>query len=92
MINHGVSESLMNEAMDVCKDFFDMPGEYKAGFYSNDPIKSCRLYTSTLNYDKEEFHYWRDNLTHRCHPLLEDHILSWPDQPATYRYHQLNLG
>ncbi|KAL1826007.1 hypothetical protein DCAR_0314210 [Daucus carota subsp. sativus] len=85
VINHGVSESLMNEAMDVCKDFFDMPGEYKAGFYSNDPIKSCRLYTSTLNYDKEEFHYWRDNLTHRCHPLHEDHILSWPDKPATYR-------
>ncbi|KAL8093012.1 hyoscyamine 6-dioxygenase-like [Apium graveolens] len=85
VINHGVSVSLMNETMNVCKDFFDMPGEYKASFYSNDPTKNCRLYTSTLNYDKEEFHYWRDNLTHRCHPLPQDHIQSWPDKPNTYR-------
>lgn len=84
VINHGVSENLMNDTMSVLKDFFGMPPEYKASFYSNDLNKSCRLYTSTLNYDNEQFHYWRDNFTHRCHPL-EDHIQFWPQKPATYR-------
>ncbi|KAL8250036.1 hypothetical protein R6Q59_033729 [Mikania micrantha] len=58
--------------------------EFKARFYSNDLNASCRLYTSTLNYENEEVHYWRDNLTHRCLPL-EDHINYWPNDPPYYR-------
>ncbi|KAM7521699.1 hypothetical protein LguiA_011601 [Lonicera macranthoides] len=84
VINHGVSKNKMDETMGIFKEFFAMPAEYKAKFYSNDPNKSCRLYTSTLNYDKEEVHYWRDNFTHRCYPL-EDHIQFWPESPANYR-------
>ncbi|KAK3026177.1 hypothetical protein RJ639_040564 [Escallonia herrerae] len=84
VINHGVPESVADNAMNVFKEFFGMPAEYKATFYSNDPNKSCRLYTSTLNYDKEEVHYWRDNFTHHCHPL-EDNIQDWPENPTTYR-------
>lgn len=84
MINHGVSTNLMNDTMNVFKEFFGMPPEYKSSFYSNDPNRSCRLYTSTLNYEKEQVHYWRDNLTHKCH-ALEDHIQFWPENPSTYR-------
>ncbi|KAL3517691.1 hypothetical protein ACH5RR_020280 [Cinchona calisaya] len=84
VINHGVSENLMEDTISVFQEFFGMPAEYKASFYSNDINQSCRIYSSTLNYHKEDFHYWRDNFTHRCHPL-EDHIQSWPEKPPRYR-------
>ncbi|GKB41472.1 hyoscyamine 6-dioxygenase-like protein [Tanacetum coccineum] len=84
VINHGVSRDLTDQTMAVFKEFFASPAEFKARFYSNDLNSSCRLYTSTLNYENEEVHYWRDNLTHRCHPL-EDHIKHWPEKPPYYR-------
>nr|GEV37040.1 hyoscyamine 6-dioxygenase-like [Tanacetum cinerariifolium] len=84
VINHGVSRDLTDQTMAVFKEFFASPAEFKAIFYSNDLNSSCRLYTSTLNYENEEVHYWRDNLTHRCHPL-EDHIKHWPEKPPYYR-------
>ncbi|XP_076932893.1 hyoscyamine 6-dioxygenase-like [Bidens hawaiensis] len=84
VINHGVSRELMDQTMALFKQFFASPPEFKARFYSNDLNASCRLYTSTLDYDREEVHYWRDNLTHRCHPL-EYHINHWPDEPPHYR-------
>lgn len=84
VVNHGVPGSLMEKTMSVVKDFFSMPSEYKESFYSTDINKSCRIYSSTLNYENEDVHYWRDNFTHRCHPL-EDYIQSWPDKPSRYR-------
>ncbi|XP_052169970.1 hyoscyamine 6-dioxygenase-like isoform X2 [Diospyros lotus] len=79
-----LSEALMDDTLSVFKEFFSLPAKYKASFFSNDPDKACRLYSSTLNYDKEEHHYWRDNFTHRCHPL-EDYIHLWPQKPTRYR-------
>ncbi|KAL7601582.1 hypothetical protein Lser_V15G27115 [Lactuca serriola] len=84
VINHGVSKDLMDQTMRIFQDFFASPAEFKSRFYSNDLNSSCRLYTSTLNYKNETVHYWRDNLTHRCHPL-EDHIIHWPENPSGYR-------
>jgi isopenicillin N synthase-like dioxygenase len=84
VINHGVSRDLTDQTMAVFKEFFASPAEFKARFYSNDLNSSCRLYTSTLNYENEDVHYWRDNFTHRCHPL-EDHIKHWPEKPPYYR-------
>ncbi|XP_060185875.1 hyoscyamine 6-dioxygenase-like [Lycium barbarum] len=84
VLNHGVCENLMDDTMNMYKEFFKLPGEYKTKFYSNDIHKSCRIYSSTLAYDTEDLHYWRDNLTHRCHPL-EEYIQSWPDKPTKYR-------
>ncbi|KAI7980157.1 Protein DOWNY MILDEW RESISTANCE 6 [Camellia lanceoleosa] len=50
VINHGVSENLMDDAMDLFKEFFDMPADDKASVYSDDPSQSCRLFTSSYNY------------------------------------------
>ncbi|PWA91410.1 hypothetical protein CTI12_AA080840 [Artemisia annua] len=61
VINHGVSQDLMDNTMKVAKDFFNMPNEENVKLYSNDPTKSCRLSTASYHYDKE--HFWRDNLT-----------------------------
>ncbi|XP_022727794.1 hyoscyamine 6-dioxygenase-like [Durio zibethinus] len=84
VVNHGIPKNLMNESMDVFKEVFQMPAEEKAILYSDDPKKSCRLLTSSPNYDWEEIHVWRDNLRHPCHPL-EESIKLWPEKPTRYR-------
>ncbi|XP_028056051.1 hyoscyamine 6-dioxygenase-like [Camellia sinensis] len=84
VINHGVSEGLMDDTMSLFKEFFDMPVEDKAAYYSEDKSKSFRLYTSGQNYLKDKVNYWKDSMKHSCHPL-EDHIQSWPEKPARYR-------
>ncbi|GJY34604.1 hyoscyamine 6-dioxygenase-like protein [Tanacetum coccineum] len=82
VINHGVSQDLIDDTMKVAKDFFNMANEEKAKFYSTDPSKSCRVSTASYHDDKE--HFWRDNLRHQCHPLNE-YVHSWPEKPTNYR-------
>ncbi|XAR73595.1 Hyoscyamine (6S)-dioxygenase [Bertholletia excelsa] len=86
VINHGIPKSLMDETMEVFKEFFRLPADYKAQFLSNTRDKTCILYSSSLNHEntKEEVRYWRDCFTHHCHPL-QDHQQFWPDTPARYR-------
>lgn len=85
MINHGVSEELMDETMKVTKEFHEMPAIEKARECSKDPKNRCKLYTSSENYSTEKLHYWRDALVHPCHPL-EEYIQFWPENPTRYRY------
>ncbi|KAK8654215.1 hypothetical protein V6N13_128188 [Hibiscus sabdariffa] len=54
VINHGITEDLMDQSMDVFKEFFNMPAEDKAMLYSLDPESSCRLLTSSVNYAREK--------------------------------------
>ncbi|KAE9454570.1 hypothetical protein C3L33_13530, partial [Rhododendron williamsianum] len=82
--NHGVSEELMDETMNLFKEFFNMPAEDKAMYYSEDGTKGFRLYTSGMNYIKDGINLWKDTVRHICHPL-EAHIQSWPEKPARYR-------
>lgn len=84
VINHNIQPRLMDDTMNIFKEFFGMPAEYKARFYSTDSAKKCRIYSSTMDYDNEQVHYWRDNFTHHCHPL-HDQISLWPDKPTRYR-------
>ncbi|GFP99597.1 hyoscyamine 6-dioxygenase [Phtheirospermum japonicum] len=84
VINHDVPVTLMDDTMNVFKELFGMPAEYKASFYSTDINRKCRIYSSTMNYDNEEFHYWRDNFTHHCYPV-EEQIELWPEKPTRYR-------
>ncbi|KAL4585767.1 hypothetical protein LXL04_010393 [Taraxacum kok-saghyz] len=85
VVNHGVSEDLIDDTMKVAKDFFDLPDEEKAKVYSTDSNKTCRLFTSSYTYDKEQLHFWRDNLRHPCHPL-DECIHLWPENPTNYRH------
>ncbi|CAK7346418.1 unnamed protein product [Dovyalis caffra] len=85
VINHGVPEDLMNNAMSVFKEVFEMPAEDQASIYSEDPNRSCRLFTSSFQYCQEDVHYWRDYLKHPCHPDLDQNIQQWPEKPTGYR-------
>ncbi|KAM3231574.1 hypothetical protein P3S67_008786 [Capsicum chacoense] len=84
VINHGISEELLEDTVSVCREFFDMPAEEKASYCSVDQNSKCRVYTRTNNYSNEDTHYWRDTSTHYCHPL-EDYLPFWPAKPARYR-------
>ncbi|KAK8711645.1 hypothetical protein V6N13_146920 [Hibiscus sabdariffa] len=84
IINHGVSKDLMDETMNVAEEFHAMPGLDKERECSKDPNGSCKLYTSSYVYPREDFHLWRDALTHPCRPSDED-IQFWPEQPTRYR-------
>ncbi|XP_057963721.1 hyoscyamine 6-dioxygenase-like [Malania oleifera] len=84
VINHGVAGDLTDAVMSLAKEFFDMPIEDRAGFYSDDTNKSTRLYTSSFGYAKEKVHYWRDSLRHPCHPV-NDWMQFWPEKPVGYR-------
>ncbi|XP_076926807.1 hyoscyamine 6-dioxygenase-like [Bidens hawaiensis] len=84
VINHKVSKDLIDDTMEVFKEFFGMPVEEEEKLYTNDPTKTCKLYTSGYNYVNEEIHLWRDNLRHPCHPI-DEWLHSWPQKPTNYR-------
>ncbi|KAL5705490.1 hypothetical protein ACHQM5_023788 [Ranunculus cassubicifolius] len=83
VINHGVSEKIIKDMMDVGQEFFEMPIEDKMVMYSEDPRQLCRLYSS-INYENEETHFWRDTLRHPVHPVEHFKHL-WPLKPTTYK-------
>lgn len=83
IVNHGVHEKVIQNMLDVAREFFTMPAENRALLYSEDPSRVVRLSTS-FNIQKENVFNWRDYLRHHCHPL-EDYIDSWPAKPAAYR-------
>ncbi|XP_059304952.1 hyoscyamine 6-dioxygenase-like [Lycium ferocissimum] len=94
VVNHGVPENLMAEAMKVLKEFFALPAEEKAMFYDEDGkpnvlvpnySQKAKLYTDGNKTSEGEFNFWRDSLAHGCHPLDEELVNSWPDKPATYK-------
>ncbi|XAR61116.1 Flavanone 3-dioxygenase [Bertholletia excelsa] len=92
LANYGVSEEQMQDVLKVAKEFFDLPAEDKAGFYSDvgKSIDECRL-THSLTYGTEQIHYWRDYFRHPCHPL-EKYLELWPQNPSRYRYmHVISL-
>ncbi|XP_071902788.1 hyoscyamine 6-dioxygenase-like [Coffea arabica] len=84
VINHGVSEKLMIDAVNVGKEFFSMPAEEMENFAAKDSRKGCKVYTGSGNYGSHDFGLWRDTLQHPCHPL-EKWTNIFPDKPAGYR-------
>ncbi|KAH9302784.1 hypothetical protein KI387_014367, partial [Taxus chinensis] len=83
IINHGVPEAVISNMLEMAKEFFNMPIEYRQQFYSEDPSRVVRLSTS-FNVQKEDVYNWRDYLRHHCYPL-EKYIDAWPSEPPAYR-------
>ncbi|KAJ1413951.1 Oxoglutarate/iron-dependent dioxygenase [Sesbania bispinosa] len=84
VINHGVSKDLMDEVMNMFKEFHAMPPKEKVNEFSRDPNGRCKLYTSGENYKKDAIRYWKDTLTHPCPPSGE-YMKYWPQKPSKYR-------
>lgn len=84
VINHGVSEKLMENAMEVCNEFFNLPTEDKEKTISEWTNSRSTGHYSGGEHPKENIHLWRDTLIHKCQPS-ENVIDSWPEKPVSYR-------
>ncbi|KAG2384155.1 Hyoscyamine 6-dioxygenase [Vigna angularis] len=49
VINHGVSHHLMDETLNIFKEFHAMPPKEKINQCSKDPNGNCKIYTSGEN-------------------------------------------
>jgi len=83
IVNHGVPENVMKSMMGIAKEFYEMPVEDRACFYSEDIKQPVRLSTS-FNIGIDGVLNWVDYFSQPCHPL-EEVIGSWPEKPAAYR-------
>ena len=75
---------LLDATREVVKELFELPIEEKSKIYSLDLSKICMLYSSNVDYEREEIHNWRDPLRLVCTPL-EECIHSWPEKPPEFR-------
>ncbi|XP_028755946.1 hyoscyamine 6-dioxygenase-like [Neltuma alba] len=85
VINHGVSEELMEDTLNNFKEFHGMPPKEKMAESSKSPNGICKLYTSCEVYRKDDNNqYWRDTMRHPCPPSGE-YVEFWPQKPVRYR-------
>jgi len=80
VINHGISQSVMDCALEAASDFFKLPSETKEKFASEDLRRPVRYDASS----KDSISMPRAFLKHYAHPLSE-WIQYWPQQPPIYR-------
>ncbi|ERM96630.1 hypothetical protein AMTR_s00001p00272230 [Amborella trichopoda] len=83
VVNHGIPEGVIENMMQVSRDFFGLPESEKMKSFSDDPSKTMRLSTS-FNMKRESVHNWRDYLRLHCYPL-QDFIDEWPSNPTSFR-------
>nr|KYP49749.1 Protein SRG1 [Cajanus cajan] len=83
VVNHGVGESVLDEALFVASKFFDLPTKEKVKLMSNDVHKPVR-YGTSLKDGIDKVKFWRVFLKHYAHPL-KDWIHMWPENPQDYR-------
>uniref|UniRef100_A0AAU7NIR9 Flavonol synthase n=1 Tax=Saraca asoca TaxID=1073321 RepID=A0AAU7NIR9_9FABA len=83
IINHGIPQSIMNGALEVAAEFFNLPKEEKMRLFSDDVHKPVR-YGTSVNHVRDEVYCWRDFIKHYSHPL-SDWIHMWPSNPSRYK-------
>ncbi|KAJ1443654.1 Oxoglutarate/iron-dependent dioxygenase [Sesbania bispinosa] len=83
VINHGINQSVMDEALEVAREFFNLPNDEKMRLFSDD-VHSPVRYGTSLNQARDEVFCWRDFIKHYSHPI-SDWIHMWPSNPPSYR-------
>ncbi|PHU22604.1 hypothetical protein BC332_07711 [Capsicum chinense] len=83
VINHGISQSILDGALSAAFDFFELPTEGEEKFISNDVYKSVR-YGTSLKDGEDKVQFWRVFIKHHANPL-NDWIELWPENPQEYR-------
>ena len=86
-MNHGIDQSILDDALAVAKGFFELPAKEKNKFMSNDVYAPVR-YTTSLKDGLDKTQFWRIFLKHYAHPLHR-WIHLWPQNPPEYRYYYI---
>ncbi|EYU40361.1 hypothetical protein ABFS82_02G140600 [Erythranthe guttata] len=83
VINHGIPIPIVDQALEVAAEFFDMPNEKKMRIASTDAREPVR-YGTSLNYINDKVKYWRDFIKHYSNPISR-WIDLWPSDPPSYK-------
>ncbi|XP_065872914.1 flavanone 3-dioxygenase 3 [Euphorbia lathyris] len=83
IMNHGISESVMEGALEVASEFFELPMEEKKKVMSKD-VHSPVRYGTSIKDGVDKFQFWRVFLKHYAYPLSH-WIHLWPLNPPSYR-------
>ncbi|KAJ9545722.1 hypothetical protein OSB04_025429 [Centaurea solstitialis] len=83
IINHGIPQKVLDEALGTAFEFFDLPKAEKARYMSNDVHKPVR-YGTSIKDGLDKIQFWRVFLKLYAHPL-DQWIQQWPDNPSDYR-------
>ena len=83
IINHGIPQKVLDEALGTAFEFFNLPTSEKAKYMSNDVHKPVR-YGTSIKDGVDKIQFWRVFLKHYAHPLNE-WIQQWPDKPQDYK-------
>ncbi|XP_042061573.1 2-oxoglutarate-dependent dioxygenase 19-like [Salvia splendens] len=69
LVNHGIPESLMKDAIAAVRDFFNLPESEKKQYESKSVLDSIQCGNLTLvNTSNQSFTFWREYLRLRVHP------------------------
>ncbi|KAI3508383.1 hypothetical protein L1887_23390 [Cichorium endivia] len=83
IINHGIAQPVLDEALETAFRFFNLPTSEKARYMSNDVHKPVR-YGTSIKDGLDKIQFWRVFLKLYAHPLNE-WIEQWPSNPPDYR-------
>ncbi|KAK7337148.1 hypothetical protein VNO77_17709 [Canavalia gladiata] len=81
LVNHCISDDVVNSMIDVSGRFFDLPLEERAKFMTTDMRAPVR-YGTSFSQTKDTVLCWRDFLKLLCHP---DFLPQWPASPLDFR-------
>ncbi|KAM3323085.1 flavanone 3-dioxygenase 3-like [Capsicum chacoense] len=83
VVNHGIPLSVMDDAIEAAREFFDLPPQDKRHLLSSNVYDPVR-YGTSLNHVKDKVHFWRDFLKHYANPTSTWMDL-WPSNPTCYK-------
>ncbi|KAI9109320.1 hypothetical protein K1719_019664 [Acacia pycnantha] len=84
VINHGISEFVIEDAIDTAMKFFELPEEEKMSQASDDIYKPVRYGTNIRNDDAKQESCLQRSFKLYSHPI-SNWIHLWPSNPPNYR-------
>ncbi|OIW01475.1 hypothetical protein TanjilG_19401 [Lupinus angustifolius] len=83
VVNHGMTEPVLDDALSACLKFFESPQEAKQKYLSTNVFNPTR-YSTGLKTANDSVQFWRMFLKHYGTPLSK-WAETWPEDPSDYR-------
>ncbi|KAJ7972304.1 2-oxoglutarate and Fe(II)-dependent oxygenase superfamily protein [Quillaja saponaria] len=83
LVNHGISDDVIRNMIDVATRFFALPFEDRAKYMTSNMRAPVR-YGTSFNQTKDSVFCWRDFLKLLSHPL-PDFLPHWPSSPVDFQ-------
>ncbi|KAH9321471.1 hypothetical protein KI387_016110 [Taxus chinensis] len=85
IVNHGISEELIQRLQGVGKEFFEIPQEEKERYANNAAAGVLEGYGTKLAHNIDGKLEWIDYFLHMLWPPSKRDFKTWPNHPPTYR-------